>query len=169
MFAKKAYERDKHLLWVITHKSICGRNSEQSSDSEKEIFFPLIHKPRSFFLIWKLAIQYFILFHIGLLKGISENQYVTTHASTLRKHRSTFKSGLHRWLTVKNLPAMQGTQVQFLGWEDPLEKEMAIHFSILAWEIPWIEQPVGYSPCGNKSAGHGLTNNKQNFQIRLFG
>ena len=64
---------------------------------------------------------------------------------------------------------MKGTQVQFLGWEDPLEKEMAIHFSILAWEIPWIEEPEGYSPCRNKSVGHGLTNNKQNFQMRLFG
>ena len=36
-----------------------------------------------------------------------------------------------------NLPAMQETQVQFLGWEDPLEKEMATHYCILAWNIPW--------------------------------
>ena len=42
---------------------------------------------------------------------------------------------------VKNLPAMQETWVQFLGWEDPLEKEMATHSSILAWEIPCIEEP----------------------------
>ena len=42
---------------------------------------------------------------------------------------------------VKNLPAMQETQVQFLGQEDPLEKEMATHSSILAWEIPWTEKP----------------------------
>ena len=42
---------------------------------------------------------------------------------------------------VKNLPAMQETQVRFLGWEDPLEKEMAIHSSILAWKIPWTEEP----------------------------
>jgi len=41
---------------------------------------------------------------------------------------------------IKNLPAMQETQVG-LGWEDPLEKEMAIHSSILAWEIPWTEEP----------------------------
>ena len=40
---------------------------------------------------------------------------------------------------VKNLPAMQETQVQ--DWEDPLDKEMATHSSILAWEIPWIEEP----------------------------
>ena len=38
---------------------------------------------------------------------------------------------------VKNLPVMQGTQAQYLGWEDPLEKEMATHSSVLAWEIPW--------------------------------
>ena len=43
--------------------------------------------------------------------------------------------------TVKNLPAMQETWVQFLGWEDPLEEEMATHSSILAWIIPWTEEP----------------------------
>ena len=42
---------------------------------------------------------------------------------------------------VKRLPAMQETQVQPLGWEDPLEKEMATHSSILAWKIPWMEEP----------------------------
>ena len=44
---------------------------------------------------------------------------------------------------VKNPPAMQETGVQFLGWEDPLEKEMETHSSILAWEIPWTEEPGG--------------------------
>ena len=43
--------------------------------------------------------------------------------------------------TVKHLPAMRETQVRFLGWEDPLEKEMAIHSSTLAWKIPWTEEP----------------------------
>ena len=43
--------------------------------------------------------------------------------------------------SVKNLPAVQETWVQSLGWEDPLEKEMANHSSILAWKIPWTEQP----------------------------
>ena len=42
---------------------------------------------------------------------------------------------------VKNLPAMRETWVQPLGWEDPLEKEMATHFNILAWETPWTEKP----------------------------
>ena len=41
--------------------------------------------------------------------------------------------------TLKNLPAMQNTQVRSLGWEDPLEEEMATHSSIFAWRIPWIE------------------------------
>ena len=44
---------------------------------------------------------------------------------------------------VKNLPAMQKTQVRSLGWEDPLEKGMTTHFSILAWRIPWLEKSMG--------------------------
>ena len=45
--------------------------------------------------------------------------------------------------TIKNLPAMQETWVQSLGWEDPLEKEMATHSSVLAWRSPWTEEPGG--------------------------
>ena len=45
--------------------------------------------------------------------------------------------------TVENPPAMQEAWVQSLGWEDPLEKEMATHSSILAWEISWTEEPGG--------------------------
>ena len=44
---------------------------------------------------------------------------------------------------VKNLPAMLETRVQSLGWEEPLEKDMATHPSILAWRIPWTEEPGG--------------------------
>ena len=44
---------------------------------------------------------------------------------------------------VKNPPAVQETRVRFLGWEDPLEEEMATHSSILAWRIPWTEEPGG--------------------------
>ena len=43
-------------------------------------------------------------------------------------------------------------QVQSFGWEDPLEKEMAPHFSILAWKIPWTEELAGYSPWGHKKS-----------------
>ena len=52
--------------------------------------------------------------------------------------------------TVKSLPAMQETRVQSLGWEDPLEKEMATHSSNLAWKIPWMEEPGRYSSWGCK-------------------
>ena len=57
---------------------------------------------------------------------------------------------------VKNLPAMQETWVRFLGWEDPLEKEMAIHSSILAWKIPWTEQAGGLQSMGSQRVGHDL-------------
>ena len=52
---------------------------------------------------------------------------------------------------VKNLPAMQQTWVRFLGREDPLEKEMAIYSSILAWRIPWTEKPAGLQSMGSQS------------------
>ena len=51
---------------------------------------------------------------------------------------------------VKNLLAVRETWVRSLGQEDPLEKEMATHSSVFAWEIPWTEGPGSYSPCGTK-------------------
>ena len=56
--------------------------------------------------------------------------------------------------TVKNLPAMQETWVQSLDREDPLEKEMATHFTILAWEIPWIEEPGRLQSMGSQRVEH---------------
>ena len=50
---------------------------------------------------------------------------------------------------VKKLPAIQETWVRFLGWEDPLEMEMATHSSILAWEIPWIDETIGLQSMGS--------------------
>ena len=55
---------------------------------------------------------------------------------------------------VENLPAMQDTRVQSLGWEDPLKKEMATHFSILAWRIPWTEEPGRLQSMGSQRVGH---------------
>ena len=55
---------------------------------------------------------------------------------------------------VKNPPTIQETQVQSLGWEDPLEKEMATHPSILAWRIPWAEDPSGLQSMGWQRVGH---------------
>ena len=55
---------------------------------------------------------------------------------------------------VKHLSTMQETQVQSLGWEDLLEKEMATHSSILAWKIPWTEEPGGLQPMESQRVGH---------------
>ena len=57
--------------------------------------------------------------------------------------------------TVKHLPTMQETRVRSLGWEDPLEEGMATHSSILAWRIPWTEEPDGLQSMGLQRAGHG--------------
>ena len=55
---------------------------------------------------------------------------------------------------TNNLPPMLETQVLFLGLEDPLEKEMAIHSSILAWRIPWTEEPGGLQSMGSQRVRH---------------
>ena len=56
--------------------------------------------------------------------------------------------------TVKSLPAMQETWLRSLGWEDPLEKEIATHSSIIAWKIPWTEEPGGLQPTGSQRVRH---------------
>ena len=75
-----------------------------------------------------------------------------------------FKTLLYYWVlsilaslvaqAVKCLSAMQETWVRSLGWEDPLEKEMAAHSSILAWRIPWMEEPGGLQSMGSQRVGH---------------
>ena len=56
--------------------------------------------------------------------------------------------------TVKNLPIRQEAQVRFSGWENPLEKEMATHSSILAWGIAWTEEPAGLQFMGSQRVGY---------------
>ena len=55
---------------------------------------------------------------------------------------------------VKHLPTTRETQVRSLGWEDPLEKEMATHSSVLAWRIPWMEEPSSLEFTGLQRLGH---------------
>ena len=62
---------------------------------------------------------------------------------------------------VKNPPAMQAKQIQSLGQEDPLEKEMATHSCILAWEIPWTEEPGGLQFMGLQRVGNNLVSKQQ--------
>ena len=72
-----------------------------------------------------------------------------------QKEKDEYRVLMHIWTSlvaqmVKRLPTMQETRVQSLGQEGLLEKEMATHSSILAWKIPWMEEPVGYSPQNRK-------------------
>ena len=61
--------------------------------------------------------------------------------------------------TVKNLPTIQETWIGSLGWEDPLEKEMATHSNILAWRVSWTEEPDGLLSMGLQRAGHNWVTN----------
>ena len=63
---------------------------------------------------------------------------------------------------------MQEIWVQSLGWEDPLEKEMATHSRIIAWEIPWTEEPGGLQSMGSKRIGHDLVTKPQHFLSAVF-
>ena len=67
--------------------------------------------------------------------------------------------------TVKNLPVMRETWVRSLGREDPLEKEMAMHSNILAWRIPWTEEPGGPQSMGLKRVGPGYATNTHMLRI----
>ena len=64
--------------------------------------------------------------------------------------------------SVKNLPVMQETWVQFLSWKDILEKKMTTHSSILAWRIPRTEEPGGLQSTKSQRAGPNLANNNSN-------
>ena len=66
---------------------------------------------------------------------------------------------------VKNQPAMQETGVQSLGREDSLEKGMATHSSILAWEMPWTEEPGGLQSMGSQRVGNNLAMKQQQQQL----
>ena len=95
-------------------------------------FFPLI-------IIMCLGTNlnfFFFFYQIGLYLQLGIGKKSVRNKFKLLK-ANPFTGGS----AVKHLPAKQETQVQFLGWEDPLEKEMATQSNILAWEIPWIEEP----------------------------
>ena len=70
---------------------------------------------------------------------------------------------------VKNPPAKQEMLVQSLGWEDPLENEVATHSSILAWEIRWTEETCGVQSTGSQRVGHNLGLNNSNNNTSSIG
>ena len=68
---------------------------------------------------------------------------------------------------VKNMPTIRETQVRSLGGEDPLEKEMAAHSSILAWKIPWTEEPGGLQSMGSQRVRHDLATDYTQVFLKL--
>src|SRR5574341_661962 len=87
--------------------------------------------------------------------SVGMGMYIDTYAHTLillKLNCGNYWTSLVAQ-TVKNMPAMQETRVQSLGQEDPLEKGMATHSSILAWKIPWTEEPDRLKPRGHKRVG----------------
>ena len=69
---------------------------------------------------------------------------------------------------VKNLPAVRETWVRSLGWEDPLEEEMATHSTILAWEIPRKEEPGGLQSTGSQKSQTGLKRLSEHFSKKPY-
>ena len=89
------------------------------------------------------------------LEGIEEAKGIngTVEGDTRRSLPRFFWASLMAQM-VKSLPAMQETWVRFLGQEDPLEKGMATHSSILVWRIPWAEETGGLKSMGSQRVGH---------------
>ena len=81
---------------------------------------------------------------------------MATHSSTIAWKITSLVAQM-----VKRLSTMWEIRVQSLSWEDALEKEMAIHSSILAAEIPWTEEPGGSQSIGSKRVGHNLATKQQ--------
>ena len=88
---------------------------------------------------------------MGVSLGSESRDLLRTHVLLGSPHRLWASLVAQR---LKRLPAMWETWVRSLGWEDPLEKAMATHSSILAWRIPWMEEPGGLQPTGLQRVGH---------------
>ena len=117
---------------------ILDRNSV-TSENRLMVFYKIKHTPNTWssnHTPWYLPKGAENLYpHKNLLTIFTVTLFIT--AKTWKQSRCLLASlAAH---TVKNLPAMQETQIQSLGWEDPLEKGMATHSSIFAWRIPWTE------------------------------
>ena len=88
---------------------------------------------------------------VGIIAlNLYNNSLIINTESVNFEHKDIHQFAQNCTQRVKNLPAMPETWVQSLGWEDPLEKGIATHSSILAWRIPWTENLEGYSSRGYK-------------------
>ena len=83
------------------------------------------------------------------LRVSSERSALAWSLASVSQYRASLVAQM-----VKNPPAMRETWVRFLGWKDPLEEGMATHCSILAWRIPWTEEPGGLQSMGSQRVGH---------------
>ena len=90
---------------------------------------------------------------IELMPSAMAGKFFTSESPEKPIYRSFILTSLVAQM-VKCLPTMRETWVQSLGWEDPLEKEMATHSSILAWEIPWMEEPGRLQSTWSQRVGH---------------
>ena len=159
-----------HHLYLITEYF---HHPKKKTPYPLSSHFPLPpHKPRQP-LIWVLSLWIFLFWTFpingivwyvaiyawlpSLSTMLSRFIHVSIFHSSLWLHNTPFKWGLPRWLSSKRiyLPAqMLEMQIRSLGGEDPLEKEMATHSSILAWEIPWAEEPGGPQSMGLQRVRH---------------
>ena len=138
-----------------------------------------VQEPKSGLTMWQLS--FFLFFSI--LCGECERQLLNILHEVEEISRQRLKcwpprhpSGALPWLlralmaqTVKNLPAMQETWVRSQGKEDPLEKGMATHSSILDWRIPWTEEPGGLQSMGSQRVRHDwVTNTSSAAPLSIF-
>ena len=120
-------------------------NHRESKGFQKNIYLHVIDYTKAFDCVD----------HNKLWKTLKDTE-ISGHLTCLLRNLMQFKKqelepSFHR---LKRLPAMRETWVQSLGQEDPLEKEMATHFSILAWRIPWMEEPGGLQSTGSQRVRH---------------
>ena len=115
------YTQNDHSINIYMTREKNGGSKNQSFDCGYKVFFKVWSSLCCFILVWRQAIA----------------KYKSENSGTMKP--PGFPSGS----MAKNLPAAQEMQIQSLGKEDPLEKEMATHPSILAWETPWTDQPGG--------------------------
>ena len=105
------------------------------------------------------SLNYYIFLKRIHFLWVNHFSYDPNYLFFFRKHDPfpfTVKLQFTHNFSVKRLPAMRETRVRFLSWEDPLEKEMEIHSSTLAWKIPWTEEPDRLQCMGSKRVRHDL-------------
>ena len=139
------------------------RNRTQVSCTARQILYPLSHQGSpSWCIDWLQSHDYKLegtnnlqseRFQTHEMKLIRISFFVNIYA-----HTHTHTHGFPSDTEVKNLPTMQETWIPSLGWEDPLEKEMATHSSTLAWKIPWTEEPGRLYSMGSQKGQMWLSN-----------